>query len=56
MTKKHYIIRRQDFFEAMAKNQIPEDSLGCIGSLWVNIFLNDEEKQNYTFPIWEENK
>jgi len=49
--KKLYITLRQDFFLAMALNQIPEDCKLQAGSLWMVLALTDDEKAKYTFPI-----
>lgn len=47
-----YVIRREDFFKAKAEGQLKHDVIILgFGSLWMNIFLSDEEKINYRFPI-----
>lgn len=51
--KKLYVIRTQDFFNALTKGQIPECSLKYVGSLWTELLLTEEEKNKYTFPICE---
>lgn len=51
--KKLYIIRRQDFFDALLKGQIPEGCIMGVGSLWMDLALTEEEKNKYTFPICE---
>jgi hypothetical protein len=51
--KKLYIIRTQDLFEAQAKGQIPEGSIRQAGTLWAYLKLTKEEKNKYTFPIYE---
>lgn len=48
---KNYLIRREDFFDAYALGQIPEDCYLNIGSIWGTICLTQEQKNKYTFPI-----
>jgi len=50
--KKPYVIRREDFFQAVATKQLPPDvAIGDFGSIWVTVFLTDTARKNYTFPI-----
>lgn len=51
---KRYTIRREDFFEAMGKGQLPDRTLNLeMGSIWIIVWLTEEEKNNYKFPISE---
>jgi len=50
--KKLYVIRTQDLFNAIATNQLPIDpQFSHIGTIWTDVFLTDEERNNYKFPI-----
>jgi len=50
---KLYLIRRQDFFVALGKGQLPQDiKVSEAGSLWMQIFLTQEQKENYPYPIY----
>jgi hypothetical protein len=54
MKKRLYLTRRQDFFEAMAKGVIPDDSLREYSSIWMTLLLTQEEKDRYSalsYPI-----
>ncbi len=50
---KLYVIRRIDFWEAIAGKMIPEGRISEAGTLWITLFLTPEEKAKYTFPISE---
>lgn len=50
--KRLCIIRREDFFEALALGQIPEDCNLQAGNLWCSLALTNEEQSAYSFPIW----
>jgi hypothetical protein len=49
--KRVYCIRTEDFFDALAKGQIPDGSLLRYGTIWCDLALTDQERQNYTFAI-----
>ena len=49
--KQLYLIRRQDFFEAIALKQLNPDNLHSAGNIWCEVSLTDDEKNNYKFPI-----
>jgi hypothetical protein len=50
--KKLYLIRRQDVFEAMTKKELNNNCFFSVGALWAEVFLTDEEKTKYSFPIY----
>lgn len=49
--RKLYLIRREDFFAAVAKGQMPADALHDAGPIWCQVLFTEEEKANYSFPI-----
>jgi len=52
--KRLYTINRADFFNAQSLGQIPQDvQLGYCGSIWVDLYLTEEQASNYSFPINE---
>ena|GEM_PF-5700209 len=51
--KRLYYIRREDFFEAQSKGQIPDGCLHEFGSIWCSVVFDDNEKKNYSFAISE---
>jgi hypothetical protein len=51
--KKLYVIRRQDVFEAIANNSLPNSGFHHIGSLWVIVELTQQQRDQYQFPISE---
>jgi len=52
--KKLFIILRQDFFKAN-NGLSSEPQIVNAGSLWIKLFLTEEEKSNYKFSIWPGN-
>lgn len=51
MNKKLYLIRREDFFQAIAEKQLPPDCLFQSGQIWLSVLLTEEEKNKYKYPI-----
>lgn len=53
MKKLLYVIRREDYFEAFMLGQLTyETQIFDAGSIWMTVFLTDEEREKYTtFPI-----
>lgn len=49
--KTLYLIRREDWFTALGKGQIPDDSIREFGTVWISILLTPEQKQAYSYPI-----
>lgn len=49
--KKLYVILRENMFDAIVKNQIPEGALLESGSLWCTVAFTDAERERYTFSI-----
>lgn len=50
---KLYLIRTQDYFQAIGEGTLPIDAhLRHAGSLWIEIWLSDADKQKYPYPIW----
>lgn len=49
--KKLYLIRREDFFQALAENNLPDDCVSLAGSIWMSVRLTEEEKAKYKYPI-----
>jgi hypothetical protein len=42
-----YSIRREDFFKAVAANQIPDDCIIQVGSLWMVVALTHIQRMNF---------
>lgn len=51
MKKRLYTIRRQDYFKAIELGQLSDGQIISFGSIWIELFLSDDEKANYKFPI-----
>jgi hypothetical protein len=51
--KKLYVIRRQDVFDAIGNNSLPNSGFHHIGSLWVIVELTQQQRNQYKFPISE---
>lgn len=50
--KKLWTIRTADFFNS--KNGLPANvQISHAGTIWIDLFLTDEEKSNYKCPIWQ---
>jgi hypothetical protein len=48
---KLYVIRRVDWFDAIKQNQIPENTIREFGQIWIVVYFNQEQRENYKFPI-----
>jgi len=51
--KQHvYLVRREDFFVAIAYGQLPLDIV-CreAGFIWISVILTEDQAANYKFPI-----
>jgi len=45
-----YLIRRQDFFEAIRLGQWTESRILEVGSIWMIVQFCDKDFNNYSFP------